>query len=207
MLNNGAQLKIAIKQGGLKIHNEKVELIEQGTKDCYTVVIYDMNNNFLARGSMVQVENNLYGTCGSVARKGFGNLLYDTMAMVAEMKEIYICIDRYAAFVDAIDDIYSRIHSNKFAKSIAIDDKHSEDYFNLDRKDDFPHLFHGYQLPQTTIFKKSIVTYSKLIDKMLDDTKTYFYRSYEIESGNEWIDKELPIIYKVDRARSNELSV
>lgn len=197
------------KDDSLKTYNELGDCTLETKKPAYTVVIFDKRNNFLARGQMVEVEGDMYSTCGSVARKGFGDLLYKVMAMVAEKENIYIAIDRLAAFAEPIEDFYENIHNSTDSISIDIDDKHSKDFFNLDAKNDFPYLFKAYQLKSTEDFRNSLVKDSVKIDNMVDETKAYFHRAYEVEDGcNRWINKELPLKKRTNNSyESDHLSI
>jgi hypothetical protein len=163
--------------------------------DSYTVVIQDENNNFLGRGQFIKVDEGIYSTCGSVSRKGSGELLYNTMAMTADKLGIKICLDRVAAYAEPIEYFYKKISENKLSSSVDINDKYSKDYFLLEKKNEFPYLFKAYSLEQSDEFKSSLIKNNKKVNKIVKATNGIFNRAYELEDGcNKWIDREMPLI-------------
>jgi hypothetical protein len=189
-------MKIAIEHNSkFKYYNCRFELLIENKTPNSVVAIYDDNDNFLARGCLYKLNDEFSTVTGVVARKGFGKMLYETLAMIAHQQKIFMCTEREGGSPnEKIWELYKNIYNEKNIIKKPIDDKYSVDYFVLNKKSNYPEQFTGYQLAPSTSFINSIVG-STLSRELIDKCKTFFDRAYEKEGmSNDWIDEEYPLI-------------
>ena len=108
-------MQIAIqKYDNFLYYNSKSEIEINNSDENYIIAIYDDNDNFLARGVLYKLEDNLYYATGTVARKGYGQLLYNTLAMTAYNESIGFCMEREGGSPnERIWKLYENLTKNK----------------------------------------------------------------------------------------------
>jgi hypothetical protein len=203
-------MKIAIKHNEkFEYYNCRFELLIENNNPNSVVAIYDDNDNFMARGCLYQLDKELSTITGVVARKGFGKILYETLAMVAHQKNIHMCTEREGGSPnEKIWELYKNLHARKDIIRKPIDDKYSMDYFDLTKKDEYPEQFTAYQLKPTKKFVASLVS-EVASEDLLNRCKTFFDRAYEKEGMcNNWIDEEYPLVsnQEIKKITNNKVS-
>lgn len=189
-------MKIGIlKSQDFEYFNSENKIEFKSNIENYIAVVYDKNNNFLARGVLCKIDENLYSTSGTVARSGYGKLLYETLAMIAYDNDSYICMEREGGSPnEKVWKIYNDLYNKENIQKIELKEDYLE-FFDMSNKEKNPVPFYAYNLKPTKNFKNSLVSNKRIIEKLVNESKSYFDRAYTVEDmSNSWINKELPII-------------
>lgn len=170
--------------------------------------IFTMSSEFIAEARFNHIGNKVT-IDGVLARKGFGDLLYDSLAMYADYKNSLLCtgftgivkqsLGQYKRMFND-DRFYKRFITLRELKEYVITPL--EPFIILNYKNKTP-LIYGYKMPFNKKFKKSIrfklSDYEiKIYNKLNNDLNFYFGSasylfSHCLEYGTSIIDQELPL--------------
>jgi hypothetical protein len=168
------------------------------------ILIHSQRYGFIARASLAHNDNHLYEVMGPVARKGFGTLLYQSLAKYASTVSGHIVSARDGDTRERAYGQWSKLHKTVGSRYLtAVPDELNENVLDSFGSDAAP-LMLGYSLPASQSYIESLVDMNTSVDRdrlmsLWDNTSDYFTYSYD-EDSTHWIDIDEPLDDKDKRA-------
>ncbi len=161
------------------------------------ILIHSQCYGFVARASLAHKDNHLYEVMGPVARKGFGTLLYQSLAKYANTVGGHIMSARDGDTRERAYGQWSKLHKTVGSRYLkALPDDLNENVIDSFGVDAAP-LMLGYSLPASQSYIENLVDMNTSEDRdrlmsLWDNTSDYFSYSYD-EDSTHWIDIDEPL--------------
>jgi hypothetical protein len=173
----------------------KIHKISDKTHEIY---MYTQSGEFLASSNLVEANKELLEIDRPVARKGFGEYLYDFMAMYAyeNNKSIMSAIDgdtREGAIKN-----WKRMFKDSSFEKTKIPNKYREEVLEDQDPDDIPFLLYSSKIKPNQIYKSAKlnnndVSHYLQFKEVKVKYKEVFGITYNNNKGNKWINEEYPV--------------
>jgi hypothetical protein len=136
------------------------------------------------------------------ARQGFGQTIYDSLAMYAELNNMGITCTRSGDIQSEAQNNYSRMYEdNKYFKQ-PLSEAYEHDFEEFTSKEDNPEMYQSYSLTATDIFKEQLSNSKSIKNNIIyNETITNLNNAFiehtpflaACEHGSEIFDKKLPL--------------
>lgn len=151
------------------------------------------------------LDKNVLEVHAPVARPKFGNLLYQTLGILANKNNQFICSSRDGDTRSAALNLWKNLWQNVGDKvsSVSLDENLCSDIYEFTDEDESPFLFQAFKVKTNEAFDASFERKESMADSnvpsvYLKEWNDFFSISYENDS-NKFIDKEYELLRPVDQ--------